>query len=207
MTIRIYVRASTKEQDAERALAGLIQFSQNYGSEYVAYIENESGTKLNRPILNRLLNESMAGDILIESVDRLSRLQQADFEILKQQIKDKGLRLIVSDLPTTHMQIKHSDTITTSLLELINNMLIDLLATMARLDNEKRRERIIQGLQRSGYKPSGKKANLAKHNRIKQLLASNHMTKEEIAKAVDCGVATVYRVAKQMSSAANWGET
>ena len=54
MTIRIYVRASTKEQDAERALAGLIQFSQNYGSEYVAYIENESGTKLNRPILGRV---------------------------------------------------------------------------------------------------------------------------------------------------------
>ena len=199
MTIRIYVRASTKEQDAERALSGLIQFSQNYGSEYVAYIENESGTKLNRPILNQLLNESMPGDILmIESVDRLSRLQQADFEILKQQIKDKGLRLIVSDLPTTHMQIKHDDTITTSLLELINNMLIDLLATMARLDNEKRRERIIQGLQRSGYKPTGKKANLVKHNRIKQLLAANNMTKEEIAKAVGCGVATVYRVAKQM---------
>ena len=200
MTIRIYVRASTKEQDAERALSGLIQFSRNYGSEYVAYIENESGTKLNRPILNQLLNESMPGDILmIESVDRLSRLQQADFEILKQQIKDKGLRLIVSDLPTTHMQIKHDDTITTSLLELINNMLIDLLATMARLDNEKRRERIIQGLQRSGYKPTGKKANLVKHNRIKQLLASNHMTKEEIAKAVGCGVATVYRVAKKIS--------
>ena len=200
MTIRIYVRASTKEQDAQRALSGLIQFSQNYGSEYVAYVENESGTKLNRPILNQLLNESMPGDILmIESVDRLSRLQQADFEILKQQIKDKGLRLIVSDLPTTHMQIKHDDTITTSLLELINNMLIDLLATMARLDNEKRRERIIQGLQRSGYKPTGKKANLVKHNRIKQLLASNHMTKEEIAKAVGCGVATVYRVAKKIS--------
>ena len=199
MTIRIYVRASTKEQDAERALSDLIQFSQSYGSEYVDYIENESGTKLNRPILNQLLNDSMPGDILlIESVDRLSRLQQADFEILKQQIKEKGLRLIVSDLPTTHMQIRHDDTITTSLLELINNMLIDLLATMARLDNEKRRERIIQGLQRSGYKPTGKKANLTKHNRIKQLLAANNMTKEEIAKAVDCGVATVYRVAKKM---------
>ena len=199
MTIRIYVRASTKEQDAERALSGLIQFSQNYGSEYVAYIENESGTKLNRPILNQLLNESLPGDILmIESVDRLSRLQQSDFEILKQKIKDKDLRLIVSDLPTTHMQIKHSDTITTSLLELINNMLIDLLATMARLDNEKRRERIIQGLKRSGYKPTGKKANLVKHNRIKQLLAADNMTKEEIAKAVDYGVATVYRVAKEM---------
>ena len=69
MIIRIYVRASTKEQDAKRALAGLIEFSQNYGVEYVAYIENESGTKLNRPILNQLLNESMAGDILMIGVD------------------------------------------------------------------------------------------------------------------------------------------
>jgi hypothetical protein len=40
---------------------------------------------------------------------------------------------------------------------------------MARLDNEKRIERIKQGLERSGYKPSGKKADTAKHDRIKEL--------------------------------------
>ena len=57
-------------------------------------------------------------------------------------------------------------------------------------------ERIKQGLARSGYKPTGKKANEAKHKRIKELLAVGNMTKEEIAKAVNCGVATVYRVAK-----------
>ncbi|MFV5462634.1 helix-turn-helix domain-containing protein, partial [Acinetobacter sp. 207] len=51
-------------------------------------------------------------------------------------------------------------------------------------------------LTRSGYKPTGKKANEAKHKRIKELLAVGNMTKEEIAKAVNCGVATVYRVAK-----------
>lgn len=77
-------------------------------------------------------------------------------------------------------------------------MLIDLLATMARLDNEKRIERIKQGLERSGYKPKGKAPNHAKHKRIKELLAIGSMTKEEIAKAVDCGIATVYRVAKEM---------
>ncbi|MDN8223585.1 helix-turn-helix domain-containing protein, partial [Acinetobacter baumannii] len=49
---------------------------------------------------------------------------------------------------------------------------------------------------RSGYKPTGKKANEAKHKRIKELLVAGNMTKEEIAKAVNCGVATVYRVAK-----------
>lgn len=196
MTVRIYVRASTKDQDAERALSDLIEFSNEYGSEYVEYVENESGTKLNRPILTRLLNESNAGDILlVESVDRLSRLEQFDFDILKQQIKGKGLRLVVADLPTTHVI---NSGMTGEILNVINSMLIDLLATMAKLDNDKRRERIKQGLERSGYKPTGKKANTAKHERIKQLLEAGSMTKEEIAKAVECGVATVYRVAKEM---------
>ena len=194
MTVRIYVRASTKDQDAERALNDLIQFGKGYESTHVAYIENFSGTKLNRPQLSLLLRESQNGDILlVESVDRLSRLDQSDFEILKQQIKAKGLRLIVADLPTTHAQ---NSGMTGEILNVINSMLIDLLATMAKLDNDKRRERIKQGLERSGYVPSGKKANIAKHERIKQLLDTGHMTKEEIAKAVDVGIATVYRVQK-----------
>ena len=200
MTVRIYVRASTKDQDAERALSDLIDFSIEYGSEYVEYVENESGTKLNRPILTRLLNESKQGDILlVESVDRLSRLEQSDFEILKQQIKGKGLRLVVADLPTTHVV---NSGMTGEILNVINSMLIDLLATMAKLDNDKRRERIKQGLERSGYKPTGKKANTAKHDRIKQLLEAGNMTKDEIAKAVECGVATVYRVAKELTETA-----
>jgi len=199
MTVRIYVRASTKDQDAERALSDLITFSNEYGSEYVEYVENESGTKLNRPILTKLLNESKQGDILlVESVDRLSRLEQSDFEILKQQIKGKGLRLVVADLPTTHVI---NSGMTGEILNVINSMLIDLLATMAKLDNDKRKERIKQGLARSGYKPTGKKANTAKHDRIKQLLEAGNMTKEEIAKAVECGVATVYRVAKELKTA------
>jgi DNA invertase Pin-like site-specific DNA recombinase len=192
MVTRIYVRASTKEQDAERALNTLINFATG---EYGTYIENESGTKLNRPILNRLLDESEQGDILlVESVDRLSRLTQDDFDTLKQKIKAKGLKLIIHDLPTTH--VNTADNMTGEILNVINSMLIDLLATMARLDNEKRKERIKQGLERSGYKPTGKKADTKKHDRIKQLLAKGDMTKEEIAKAVGVGVATVYRVAK-----------
>ena len=197
MTVRIYVRASTKDQDAERALSDLIEFSNEYGSEYVEYVENESGTKLERPILTKLLNDSKQGDILlVESVDRLSRLEQSNFEILKQQIKGKGLRLVVADLPTTHVV---NTGMTGEILNVINSMLIDLLATMAKLDNDKRRERIKQGLERSGYKPTGKKANTVKHARIKQLLDTGNMTKDEIAKAVGVGVATVYRVKAQSS--------
>jgi DNA invertase Pin-like site-specific DNA recombinase len=196
MTVRIYVRASTKDQDAERALDDLRKFALTIKDDVKEYVENESGTKLDRPVLNRLLDESKNGDtLLVESVDRLSRLSQKDFDILKGRIKEKGLKLVVADLPTTHMLVNSSDNITSSILNLVNNMLIDLLATMARLDNDKRRERIKQGLERSGYKPTGKKADTAKHTRIKELNTKG-LTKEDIAKVVGCGVATVYRVLK-----------
>lgn len=195
MTVRIYVRASTKDQDAKRALSDLISFSQSYDDNHVEYVEHFSGTKLDRPALTLLLNDAEEGDILlVESVDRLSRLSQDDFAILKQRIKDKGLRLVVADLPTTHTV---SMGMTGEILTVINHMLIDLLATMAKLDNDKRRERIKQGLARSSYKPSGKKPNIAKHKRILELDSQGNMTKEEIAKAVGVGVATVYRVLKQ----------
>jgi DNA invertase Pin-like site-specific DNA recombinase len=196
MTVRIYVRASTKDQDAERALDDLRKFALTIKDDVKEYVENESGTKLDRPVLNRLLDESKNGDtLLVESVDRLSRLSQKDFDILKGRIKEKGLKLVIADLPTTHMLVNSSDNITSSILNLVNNMLIDLLATMARLDNDKRRERIKQGLERSGYKPTGKKADTAKHTRIKELNTKG-LTKEDIAKVVGCGVATVYRVLK-----------
>lgn len=196
MVVRVYVRASTKDQDAERALEDLLVFSKGYGDTATAYIENHTGTKLERPELTRLLKESEQGDILlVESVDRLSRMKQSDFDALKAILKAKGLRLIVADLPTTHMNLREANDATASILTLVNDLLIDLLATMARLDNDKRIERIKQGLARSGYKPTGKKPNNAKHNRIKELNAKG-LTKEEIANTMDCGVATVYRVLK-----------
>ena len=42
------------------------------------YVENESGAKLSRPELFRLLTDAQAGGILlVELVDRLSRLTSA----------------------------------------------------------------------------------------------------------------------------------
>ena len=82
MTIHIYVRASTKDQDAERALDDLKEFASKLNEEIKEYVENESGTKLDRPVLNQLLADAVKGDtLLVESVDRLSRLTQAEFKM------------------------------------------------------------------------------------------------------------------------------
>lgn len=201
MIARLYLRASTKEQNAERALELLTNFCTEREIEIAEkYIENFSGTKLNRPQLNQLLDDASQGDVLIvESVDRLSRLPLNDWEKLKQIINSKGLRLVVVDLPTTHTLLS-ADDLTSSILSIINNMLLDLMATMARLDNDKRIERIRQGQERArstGKTIGGSSKNLELRKQIVSYLGKS-LKAEDIAKIVGCGVATVYRTKKEL---------
>ena len=204
MKAHIYLRASTKDQDADRAKAQLLDFAADSGFQVTGiYSENISGTKLQRPQLMRLLAVADPGDVLlVESIDRLSRLSQSDWARLKQILAEKQLRLIVVDLPTTHLQADSS--ITGQIMAVINDMLIDLTSTMARLDQEKRVERIRQGLankraQEPAWAPPGKQKNVELWGSIERLLAKlPNASVDEIAKLASCGVATVYRVKKSI---------
>ncbi|MGJ8486267.1 recombinase family protein [Pseudoalteromonas sp. SYSU M81236] len=208
MNTRIYLRASTKEQDAERAKSLLEDKAQELGLTIVeTYIENYTGTKLHRPVLNKLLEESNAGDVLlVESVDRLSRLSQPDYETLKDQLKAKGLRLIVADLPTTHQV--NDGSIAGQVLDCINNMLVDLMATMARLDQEKRVERIKQGQKRAKelaaakgieLDKGGRPANTELINKVDEYIKKG-LAAKEIMQLAGCSSATFYRIRKQLTT-------
>jgi len=204
MKAHLYLRASTKDQDANRAKATLERFATDKGLEIVGvYGENISGTKLNRPELMRLLEIALPGEVLLcESVDRLSRLSQADWETLRGIIRDKGLRLMIADLPTSWEMAQSG--ITGEVMRVINEMLIDLMQTMARLDQQKRVERIKQGLDNKraaepDWKPTGKGRNQVKWDKVASLLKRNGNTAEEIAKIADVGVATVYRIKRELT--------
>ncbi len=197
---RIYLRASTVEQDANRAEQLLLSFCANHDLNVVArYVENYTGTQLDRPILSQLLSESRQGEILlVESVDRLSRLPFDKWQELKSIINEKGLRLVVADLPTTHTLLS-GDELTNNILSIINNMLLDLMATMAQIDNEKRKERIKQGQARA--KAAGKTiGGRSKNSDIREKLAGyidKGLNAEDMAKLAGCGVSTVYRIKKE----------
>src|SRR5450631_4757428 len=112
MFVRAYLRASTSEQDASRAKEQLKAFVTDRGLTIAAcYIENESGAKLARPELFRLLADSQPGDILlVEQVDRLSRLTAADWERLKADLTARRVRVVALDLPTSWtMPVRASD--------------------------------------------------------------------------------------------------
>lgn len=206
MNAHLYLRASTKEQHADRAQSSLEVFAAEKGLTIAGtYSENISGTKLNRPQLMRLLELAQPGDVLlVESVDRLSRLSQADWRVLRSTIDTKGLRLVVHDLPTSHMMVEDQG-ITGQIMKVINDMLIDLMATMARLDQEKRVERIEQGLARKrateNWTPPGKAKNAKTWEKVTKLLKEHStMSADDVAKLAGCGVATVYRIKRELKA-------
>lgn len=150
MFIRAYLRASTKEQDATRARADLQRFVDERGLRIAAsYVENESGASLQRPELFRLLSDCQPGDVLlVEQVDRLSRLNAADWEKLKVEIAAKRVRVVALDLPTSHQLIQQGgDEFSARMLDAINGMMLDMLAAIARKDYEDRRRRQAQGIE------------------------------------------------------------
>jgi DNA invertase Pin-like site-specific DNA recombinase len=154
MFVRGYLRASTIEQDAQRARGDLERFAIDRGMRLAAfYVENESGASLKRPELFRLLSDCQPGDVLlVEQVDRLSRLSAEDWGKLKREIADRHVRVVALDLPTSWVMLAApSDDFSARMFDAINSMMLDMLAAIARKDYEDRRRRQAQGIERARH--------------------------------------------------------
>jgi DNA invertase Pin-like site-specific DNA recombinase len=204
MFVRAYLRASTSEQDASRARDALEQFAANHGQHIACeYLENESGAKADRPELLRLLKDAKKGDVLlVESIDRLSRLPAEDWQKLKTAIDSKGLRIVALDLPTSHQGIADTkgDEFTGRMLAAINSMLVDMMAAIARKDYEQRRERQAQGIAKAKEKGAykGRPVDADLHKRVRELLAAG-LGVRATARHAGCSTTTVLKIRDKAS--------
>lgn len=189
MFIRAYLRASTSEQDASRARGALDVFAAERGLRIAArYMENESGAKLDRPELFRLLADSEPGDVLlVEQVDRLSRLSSADWIRLRAEIDAKQVRIVALDLPTSWGLVAPVDDFSARMFAAVNSMMLDVLAAVARKDYEDRRRRQAEGTARAKaaglYK--GRPENKARNAAIATMLRDGRSWRE-IMDATGC---------------------
>lgn len=204
MFIRSYLRASTVEQDANRANAALEQFAAEHGHLVAnTYTENVSGTEADRPELLRLLKDARKGDVLlVESIDRLSRMEDPDWRTLKAAIDSKGLRIVALDLPTSHlaMRTNQNDEFTSRMLAAINNMMVEMMAAIARKEYQQRRERQAQGIAKAkqGGLYKGRPADQDLHKRVRELLAANFGIRAA-ARHAKCSTTTVLKIRDQLS--------
>ena len=205
MFVRAYLRASTSEQDASRARAQLDAFTAERGLTIAAsYVENESGAKLARPELFRLLSDCRPGDVLlIEQVDRLSRLTEVDWRKLRSEIEAKQVRIVALDLPTSWTLATHADEFTARMFGAINAMLLDVLAAVARKDYDDRRRRQAQGQARAKAEGvyRGRQEDIARNAGIASMLRDG-LSYSAIQAATGCGRATVAKIAKRSAQAA-----
>jgi DNA invertase Pin-like site-specific DNA recombinase len=195
-----YLRASTKEQDALRAKNEVVEFAKQSNLTIASFfVENESGAILNRPELFRLLDIAQPDDIiLVEQIDRISRLNDKDWNKLKTIIKSKELRIVSLDLPTSHQLMRHSDEFTNRMLSAINDLMLDMLAAVARKDYQDRRRRQKEGISKAKnqgkYKGRGENAEL--HKKIEMLLQEGK-SYTTIMHLITCSRGTIAKVAKK----------
>lgn len=77
--------------------------------------------------------------LLVEQIDRLTRLSNSDWMTLKKQIEQHELRIVSPMCPPSWQALSdkdpsQADPITRAVITAINNMLIDLMAAMSHKD-------------------------------------------------------------------------
>lgn len=202
--VRAYLRASTDEQHVQRAREELAKFAEEHNFKIAAwYFETESGAKLRRPKLMELIAEACEGDILlVEQIDRLARLTPEDWATLKRLLAEKRIAVVSKELPTSHIAFKRNQKeagFSEAMLEAVNQMLLDMLAAIARKDYEDRRRRAAQGIARA--QANNKYKGRPKDDRKRQLIASllrDNKSYTEICEAAQCSRYLVSEVVKSL---------
>jgi DNA invertase Pin-like site-specific DNA recombinase len=205
MFVRAYLRASTQQQDAQRAKAQLESFAADHGLKIAAYyVENESGASLQRPALFELIEEATVGDILlIEQVDRLSRLNETDWDALKAALSAKQIKVVALDLPTSWKMTAPAEEFTGRMFDAINNMMLDMLAAISRKDYLNRRERCAQGIAKAKKegKYKGRVEDTERNLQIQKHLKSGLSSWSEIQALFECSRATIAKQAAILKAA------
>ena len=137
-----YARVSTSEQNLDRQLQAL----EKYVEPDMIVTDKASGRDLDRPGYQSLkvgIGKLVEGDTLyIKSLDRLSRSKE-DLKKELQYFKDKGVKVKILDMPTTMTDFPTEQA---WIGDMITNIMIEVLSSIAQNERETTRQRQIEGL-------------------------------------------------------------
>lgn len=188
-----YARCSTNEskQDINRQIRELIELG---ATNETIYKEYQSGTKINRVELNRLLDTVQQGDtIVVTEVSRISRSTKQLIDIID-LVKEKKLKLIIKNSLTVDC--------TNGELDPMTKAFIQISGVFAELERNMISERVKSGMDNA--KDKGKqigrskttveevKGNTKFMNAYK-LYGDKKISKSDISKICNMSRTTVYK--------------
>lgn len=138
-----YARVSTRDQNPERQIEELKKYVADERDIIVDKITGKTGQRPGLDLLKRLLR---AGDELyIHELDRLGRNKQ----IIKDQLlyfKEQKITVRVLDVPTTLIDFTNYGDLGKSVMEMVNNLLIEVLSTLAETEMLRTKKRQAEGI-------------------------------------------------------------
>ncbi len=145
-----YHRTSTTDQHLDRGIIAIKEYCKNNGINLnEIFTDQQTGKNFNRPDYQAMKRIAKSkGDIIILSeLDRLGRNKEDTLKEL-QHYKALGVRVMILEIPTTLVDYSKMDnSMATMIMETINNMLIEMYATFAHAEMQKREKRQKEGIQ------------------------------------------------------------
>ena len=136
--IYFYTRVSTKDQNLARQL----EEAKAYKNVDQVFCDKQSGKTYDRPEYERLKSIVREGDeVIVKEMDRLGRNKEATKDEIK-WFKENGIILRILELPTTLIDFNGQEWIA----DMINNMLIEVLTTIAEQEVKKIDRRRAEGI-------------------------------------------------------------
>lgn len=151
-----YHRTSTTDQHLDRGLNSINEFcnEKSIKLDNIIYTDQCTGKNFNRPGYNNLVetikfqienNEQVT--LIVSELDRLGRNKELTLKEIR-KFKEIGVRLMVLEIPTTCQDLSLlENSMAKMMMDTINNMLIEMYASFAHAEMEKRSTRQAQGIE------------------------------------------------------------
>jgi DNA invertase Pin-like site-specific DNA recombinase len=137
--IYFYARVSSKGQNEARQL----EEAKKYQNVDEIIVDKQSGKNFKRPEYERLKAKVVKGDeVVATELDRLGRNKDGLVEELK-WFKDRGVIVRILNLPTTLIDFPTGQE---WVFEMVNNILIEVIASVAEEERNKIRKRQEEGI-------------------------------------------------------------
>ncbi|RFZ77831.1 recombinase family protein [Lacrimispora amygdalina] len=135
-----YVRVSSKDQNEDRQLIAMREFGV---LERNIFRDKQSGKDFNRPAYQKLLKKIRPGDtFVIKSIDRLGRDYEEIIEHWRVISKERGVGIVVLDMPLLDTRKKDRDLTGTFIADLV----LQILSYVAQKEREFNRQRQAEGI-------------------------------------------------------------
>lgn len=147
----LYHRTSTKEQHLDRGVKELKDYCKLHNIKIYngkVFTDQQTGKNFERPSYKAIKEYILQpGDVLmVTELDRLGRDKKDTMKEI-QYFKDNNIRLMVLELPTTLMNLEAmQDEMAKMMLEMINNMMLELYASLAHAEILKKEKRQREGI-------------------------------------------------------------